>query len=123
MEYFGIHFDQSLIDSVDVASGCQYLEENHFIHRDIAARNCLLTSKLKMPSSDTNGNMTPSGTFDINNYKNGFHNSGITVKIADFGNDFFFDFKFPNSPGLFFVAGMARYSVVVVYHNHQLIAF
>ncbi|XP_076834752.1 tyrosine-protein kinase receptor isoform X2 [Brachyhypopomus gauderio] len=27
----------------DIALGCQYLEENHFIHRDIAARNCLLT--------------------------------------------------------------------------------
>ncbi|XP_067901353.1 ALK tyrosine kinase receptor-like isoform X1 [Heterodontus francisci] len=29
----------------DIAQGCQYLEENHFIHRDIAARNCLLTFK------------------------------------------------------------------------------
>ncbi|KAL0969304.1 hypothetical protein UPYG_G00225290 [Umbra pygmaea] len=27
----------------DIAFGCCYLEENHFIHRDIAARNCLLT--------------------------------------------------------------------------------
>uniref|UniRef100_A0A673C0P8 Tyrosine-protein kinase receptor n=1 Tax=Sphaeramia orbicularis TaxID=375764 RepID=A0A673C0P8_9TELE len=27
----------------DIACGCRYLEENHFIHRDIAARNCLLT--------------------------------------------------------------------------------
>ncbi|XP_052009504.1 ALK tyrosine kinase receptor-like [Xyrauchen texanus] len=27
----------------DIANGCQYLEENQFIHRDIAARNCLLT--------------------------------------------------------------------------------
>ncbi|XP_061698794.1 tyrosine-protein kinase receptor isoform X2 [Syngnathoides biaculeatus] len=27
----------------DIAHGCRYLEENHFIHRDIAARNCLLT--------------------------------------------------------------------------------
>ncbi|CAH1791155.1 unnamed protein product [Owenia fusiformis] len=31
--------------SVDIAKGCKYLEENHFIHRDIAARNCLLTTK------------------------------------------------------------------------------
>ncbi|XP_051578494.1 tyrosine-protein kinase receptor-like [Myxocyprinus asiaticus] len=27
----------------DIALGCRYLEENQFIHRDIAARNCLLT--------------------------------------------------------------------------------
>ncbi|XP_061182836.1 uncharacterized protein LOC133191143 [Saccostrea echinata] len=30
--------------SIDIAHGCQYLEENKFIHRDIAARNCLLSS-------------------------------------------------------------------------------
>uniref|UniRef100_A0A673IHV3 Tyrosine-protein kinase receptor n=1 Tax=Sinocyclocheilus rhinocerous TaxID=307959 RepID=A0A673IHV3_9TELE len=29
----------------DIARGCQYLEDNQFIHRDIAARNCLLTCK------------------------------------------------------------------------------
>uniref|UniRef100_A0A5S6R118 Tyrosine-protein kinase receptor n=1 Tax=Trichuris muris TaxID=70415 RepID=A0A5S6R118_TRIMR len=33
--------------ALDVARGCKYLEENHFIHRDIAARNCLLTTKSK----------------------------------------------------------------------------
>ncbi|XP_066969584.1 tyrosine-protein kinase receptor [Macrobrachium rosenbergii] len=31
--------------ATDVARGCEYLEGNHFIHRDIAARNCLLTTK------------------------------------------------------------------------------
>ncbi|XP_066597119.1 leukocyte tyrosine kinase receptor [Prorops nasuta] len=29
----------------DVASGCKYMEDARFIHRDIAARNCLLTCK------------------------------------------------------------------------------
>ncbi|KAK6997777.1 leukocyte tyrosine kinase receptor, partial [Biomphalaria glabrata] len=31
--------------SLDIARGCQHLEEKHFIHRDIAARNCLLSTK------------------------------------------------------------------------------
>ncbi|EJD76771.1 tyrosine-protein kinase receptor [Loa loa] len=29
----------------DVAKGCKFLADNRFIHRDIAARNCLLTKK------------------------------------------------------------------------------
>ncbi len=31
--------------AIDVAQGCRYLEQQHFIHRDIAARNCLVSSK------------------------------------------------------------------------------
>lgn len=31
--------------AVDVAKGCRYMESKRFIHRDIAARNCLLSSK------------------------------------------------------------------------------
>lgn len=30
--------------AIDVAKGCLYMESKHFIHRDIAARNCLLTT-------------------------------------------------------------------------------
>ena len=31
--------------ALDVAQGCQYLEQQHFIHRDLAACNCLVSSK------------------------------------------------------------------------------
>uniref|UniRef100_A0A8D8PU59 ALK tyrosine kinase receptor n=4 Tax=Cacopsylla melanoneura TaxID=428564 RepID=A0A8D8PU59_9HEMI len=46
-----------LLSAMDVAKGCKYLEDQRFVHRDIAARNCLLTTK----------------------------GPGRTVKIADFG--------------------------------------
>ncbi|XP_045462043.1 ALK tyrosine kinase receptor isoform X2 [Harmonia axyridis] len=34
-----------ILIAIDVCKGCKYLEENRFIHRDIAARNCLLTTR------------------------------------------------------------------------------
>ncbi|KAK0161971.1 hypothetical protein PV327_008362 [Microctonus hyperodae] len=34
-----------IVGAHDVASGCKYMEDARFIHRDIAARNCLLTCK------------------------------------------------------------------------------
>ncbi|XP_053207383.1 ALK tyrosine kinase receptor-like isoform X2 [Panonychus citri] len=72
-----------LVIALDVARGCHYLEENHFIHRDIAARNCLLTAKFKSPQASTL--YSTDGTFKMENYNNGFNNSGLVVKIADFG--------------------------------------
>ncbi|CAK9293430.1 unnamed protein product [Gordionus sp. m RMFG-2023] len=40
-----ITLKELLLLSLHVAKGCLYLEKNHFVHRDIAARNCLLTCK------------------------------------------------------------------------------
>lgn len=34
-----------LLCAMDIARGCRYMESKRFIHRDIAARNCLLSSK------------------------------------------------------------------------------
>ncbi|CAG9573024.1 unnamed protein product [Danaus chrysippus] len=34
-----------LLCALDVCKGCKYLEAKRFVHRDIAARNCLLTSR------------------------------------------------------------------------------
>lgn len=39
-----LSLDDLLGICIDVAKGCQYLEEMHFVHRDIAARNCLVSS-------------------------------------------------------------------------------
>lgn len=76
-----------LVMALDVARGCQYLEENHFIHRDIAARNCLLTSRTKI--HERKEASTFGGLFQVSNYNNGFNSSGIITKIADFGKSYF----------------------------------
>jgi len=41
----GLTLKDLLFMSLDVAKGCAYLEEVHFVHRDIAARNCLISSR------------------------------------------------------------------------------
>jgi len=73
-----------LVIALDVARGCQYLEDNHFIHRDIAARNCLLSSRSKSFLS-SGASVAEDGIFNVSNYNNGFNGSGIITKIADFG--------------------------------------
>lgn len=50
--------------SIDIAKGCEFLEQNKMVHRDIAARNCLVTTLNK---DEANGG------------------NNIIVKIGDFG--------------------------------------
>ena len=50
--------------SIDIANGCEFLEQNKMVHRDIAARNCLVTSLAEEMSNN-----------DFN----------IVAKIGDFG--------------------------------------
>jgi len=40
----GIKLKDLLDMCVDVATGCCYLEDMHFVHRDLACRNCLVSS-------------------------------------------------------------------------------
>lgn len=40
----GLSLQDLLGMCVDVARGCRYLEEMHFVHRDLACRNCLVSS-------------------------------------------------------------------------------
>jgi proto-oncogene tyrosine-protein kinase ROS len=59
---------------VDVASGCRYLEEKHFVHRDIAARNCLVKN-LQPDEMGHCGRVVKIGDFGLTRdiYKNDYY--------------------------------------------------
>ena len=38
--------------SVDIAAGLEYLSQNHYVHRDMATRNCLVNSAMRVKISD-----------------------------------------------------------------------
>ena len=48
----GLSIDQMVYMSTDIAAGLDYLTTHHYIHRDLATRNCLVNSKLCVKISD-----------------------------------------------------------------------
>ena len=48
----GLDIQQLVCISIDIASGLGYLAQNHFVHRDLATRNCLVDSNLRVKISD-----------------------------------------------------------------------
>jgi serine/threonine protein kinase len=72
-----INMGDLIVCALHVARGCQYLTENHFVHRDIAARNCLLTNRVKSLSSMLTKPPYES-IVELNDLTcaNGFNNSG-----------------------------------------------
>ncbi|XP_034672035.1 protein sevenless isoform X1 [Drosophila subobscura] len=42
-EFRGLSLSELLSMCIDVANGCCYLEDMHFVHRDLACRNCLVS--------------------------------------------------------------------------------
>lgn len=89
-----------LVFALDVARACRYLQLHQFIHRDLATRNCLLTSNVRAGAALSSApELDQQAVAEIGSlssccdaesllsqvYLNGFRNSSMVVKLADFG--------------------------------------
>lgn len=95
----GLTMGDLLVFSFDIARACDYVRNQNLIHRDLAARNCLLSSSGVTPrhkrdrarsSSASSSRNKLNSDFDCEPdlekvYLNGFDDSGMVVKLADFG--------------------------------------
>ena len=48
----GLTTQQLVFISIDIAAGLEYLALNHYVHRDMATRNCLVSSNFRVKISD-----------------------------------------------------------------------